>query len=229
MMFLRFLDIDLEDLFSNDHKQNVFQINFIAGTETSSVTLEWAMSLLLTHPEAFLKARAEIDNNVGHKRLLNDNDLARLPYLRCIINETLRLYPTVPLLMPHYSSEDCSIGGFEIPRGTTLLVNAWAMHRDPKVWEEPNKFKPERFEEFEGEREGFKFVPFGMGRRACPGANMGMRTVSLALGSLIQCFEWDTVRQMDMSQGSGVLLYKAKPLEAACTPRQNWIQILSQL
>ena len=203
---------------------------FVAGTETSTVSLEWAMSLLLTHREALHKVRAEIDNHVGYGRLLNDLDLPKLPYLRCVIYETLRLYPPAPLLLPHLSSEDCTVGGFEIPQGTTLIVNAWAMHRDPKVWEEPNKFKPERFEAIEGEKEEFRFIPFGMGRRACPGAGMGMRNVSLALGALIQCFEWEEeVGQdnMDMSYNSSSSLQKAKPLEAVCRPRETSIHLLS--
>lgn len=203
---------------------------FVAGTETSAVTLEWAMALLLNHPETMQKVRAEIDEHVGHGRLLNESDIIKLPYLRCVINETLRLCPPAPLLLPHLSSERCTVGGFEIPQGTMLIVNAWAMHRDPKLWEEPNEFKPERFEVGLGEREGFKYIPFGMGRRVCPGASMGMQIVSLALGALIQCFEWDKVGlEEDMNHGSGMTFSKAKPLEAMCSPRPDLINLLSHL
>ncbi len=87
----------------------------------------------LNHPEVLKKVKAEIDSQVGCGRLLNDSDFAKLPYLRCVINETLRLYPPQPLLLPHFSSEDCIVGGFHIPRGTILLVNAWFMHRDPNL------------------------------------------------------------------------------------------------
>ena len=149
----------------------MLQMMFIAGTETTATTMEWVMSLLLNHPKVLQKVKAEIDSQVGCERLINDLDLAKLPYLRCVINETFRLYPTVPLLLPQCSSADCTVGGFHIPRGTILLVNAWSMHRDPKLWEEPTKFKPERFEEINGEREGFKFIPFGIGRRAWPYAS----------------------------------------------------------
>lgn len=197
---------------------------FVAGTETSSVTMEWAMSLLLDNPQALQKARSEIDKQVGHKRLINDSDLTKLPYLHCLINETHRLYPPAPLLLPHYSSEHCIIGGFKIPPKTTLVVNAWAMHRDPKVWEEPNEFKPERFE---GD-EGFKFAVFGIGRRACPGANMAIRTISLALGSLIQCFEFDQV-ETDATHDYRGTLRKLKPLKAMCRPRPNSVQLLAQI
>ncbi|XP_028101299.1 cytochrome P450 81D11-like [Camellia sinensis] len=171
------------------------------------------------------KARTEIDNQVGHRCLLDDSNLSKLPFLQCVINETLRLSSPVPLLLPHYSSEDCIVGGFEVPRGTTLLVNALGLHRDPKVWEEPDKFKPERFE---GGREGFKFVPFGIGRRACPGANMGVRAISLALGLLIQCFELEQVREKKSLIIDSKPPLKAEALEVVCIPRKNALELLSQ-
>lgn len=217
------------DSYSDDIIKGFIQIIFVAGTETSSAVLEWAMSLLLTHPDALHKLREEIDNHVGHAHLIDDSDLTKLPYLRCVINETLRLFPPAPLLLPHFSSEDCTIAGSNVPGGTTLLANVWAMHRDPQVWEDPDKFKPERFDAIDAERD-FKFVPFGSGRRACPGANMGLRTVSMALGALIQCFEWDnTGESMDMTEGPGIILSKARPLEAVCNPRKNSVELLSTL
>lgn len=203
-----------------------------AGTDTSSITLEWAISLLLNHPEVLKKVRAEIDSKVEPGHLIDDMDLVKLPYLQNVVNETLRLYPTAPLLLPHSSSEDCSVGGFDIPRGTTVLVNAWALHRDPMIWEEATKFKPERFEGLEvKEGEGFKFVPFGVGRRACPGAALAMKIVLLTLGGLIQCFEWEMVdgKKVDMNQGSGVTMPKSKPLEIIFRSRPTMINLLSQL
>nr|DAD41387.1 TPA_asm: hypothetical protein HUJ06_015710 [Nelumbo nucifera] len=135
------------------------------GTDTSALTMEWATSLLLNHPGTLLKAREEIDNNIGEGRLLDESDIAKLPYLNCIINETLRLYPASSDLVPHVSSEDCTIGGFEIPSRTIPLANAWAVHRDPNLWVDPTSFKPERFHGVEWEKGGFKFMPFGLGRR----------------------------------------------------------------
>ncbi|KAL5777661.1 hypothetical protein ACOSP7_010587 [Xanthoceras sorbifolium] len=218
------------EFYTDEVIKSIVLIMFVAGVETTSITLEWAMSLLLNHPEAMLKVRAEIDSHVGQECILNESDLVKLPYLRCVINETLRLYPPAPLLLPHSSTANCIVRGYNIPRGTMLIVNAWAMHRDPKVWEEPTKFKPERFEANLGDREGFKYIPFGMGRRACPGAAMGIRTVSLALSSLLQCFEWEKVGQeVDMSQTYGLSLSKAKPLVAVCSPRQSMVELLSQL
>ncbi|XP_043702383.1 cytochrome P450 81Q32-like [Telopea speciosissima] len=202
-----------------------------AGTDTTAGTMEWAMSLLLNHPEVLKKAQAEIDTIVGQDRLLNESDVANLPYLHGIINETLRLYPAVPLLVPHESSEECIVGGFTIPRGTMLLVNQWAIHKDPKLWEEPTKFRPERMEGIGGVRDGYKLMPFGSGRRSCPGEGLALRMVGLTLGSLIQCFDWERVDEelVDMTEGARLTLPKAKPLEAKCKPRPAMLSFLSQL
>ncbi|KAG7540043.1 Cytochrome P450 superfamily [Arabidopsis thaliana x Arabidopsis arenosa] len=190
----------------------------VAGTDTSAVTLEWAMSNLLNHPEIFEKARAEIDEKIGSDRLLEESDIGNLHYLQNIVSETLRLYPAVPLLLPHFSSDECKVAGYDMPRRTLLLTNVWAMHRDPDLWEESERFKPERFEK-EGETR--KLMPFGMGRRACPGAELGKRLVSLALGCLIQCFEWERVGEelVDMTEGEGITMPKATPLRAMCKAR----------
>ncbi|XP_058080870.1 cytochrome P450 81Q32-like [Magnolia sinica] len=201
-----------------------------AGTETSSLTMEWAMSLLLNHPDVLEKAKAELDLQVG-PRLLDESDLAKLPYLDCIINETLRLYPVAPLLLPHESSEESIVGGFNVPYGTMLLVNAWAIHRDPKLWVDPIDFKPERFQGPEGAKEALKLIPFGHGRRACPGAGLAVRIVGLALGTLIQCFEWERVgeEKVDMTEGIGLTMPKAQPLKAAYKPSHSMLNVLSQL
>ncbi|PON46885.1 Cytochrome P450, E-class, group I [Trema orientale] len=219
---------------SEDLIKGIVLVMFVAGTDTSMNTMEWAMSLLLNHPQVLEKLRKEIDCHVGHGRLLQESDIPKLPYLRCVINETLRLYPIAPLLLPHLSSEGCTVGGYHIPRGTTLMVNAWSIHRDPKMWDEPTRFKPERFEGMiDGDREGFnfKFIPFGVGRRACPGEGMGFRTVSLAVGMLIHCFDWERVGHelVDMGQVFGITLSKSRPLEAVCCPRRTMIDLLTRL
>ncbi|GFS35237.1 cytochrome P450, family 81, subfamily D, polypeptide 5 [Actinidia rufa] len=166
-------------LHSDDTIKGLVLALVVAGTETSATTMEWAMTLLLNHPEAMSKAVAEIDAHVGQDRLLDEQDLPKLTYLQNIINETLRLFPPVPLLVPHESSDDCTLCGFDIPRGTMLLVNLWTIHRDPELWVDATKFVPERFET--GEGEGYKLIPFGAGRRVCPGVNLGRRVMALAL------------------------------------------------
>lgn len=191
----------------------------IAGTDTSGGTLEWAMANLLNHPEVLKKARTEIDQQVGADRFVEEQDIVKLPYLQNIMSETLRLYPVVPLLLPHMASEECTVAGYHVPRGTMILVNAWAIHRDPKMWEEPEKFKPERFEK---EGEDKKMLSFGMGRRACPGSGLAQRLVTLALGSLVQCFEWERAGEeyVDMTEAEkGNIMRKATPLKAMCRAR----------
>jgi len=204
---------------------------FGAGTETTSTTVEWAMSLLLNNPGTLEKARAEIDAAVGRSRLINAGDLPRLGYLRCINAETLRLYPAAPLLLPHKSSADCKVVGYDVPRGTALLVNVYEIHRDTAVWEEPGRFVPERFEG--GKAEGLFVAPFGMGRRKCPGEALALQTVGVALGSLslIQCFHWSRVDgvDVDMSEGSGLSMPKAVPLEALCRTREAMYDVLQKL
>ncbi|PIA56658.1 hypothetical protein AQUCO_00700785v1 [Aquilegia coerulea] len=218
--------------YSDDFIKGIIMTMFVAGTDTSSLTLEWAMSLLLNHPDVLQKACLEINHNV-QGRLLEDYDLPKLPYLHCIINETLRLYPAAPLLIPHLSSEECTVGGYNIPRGTILYANIGAIHRDPELWTDPDKFMPERFEGDQTEREmGFKFMPFGVGRRMCPGANLAQRVVALALGTLIQCFEWERVGQdqVEMHEtNTGVTIPKANPLVAMCKPYPSMVETISQL
>lgn len=212
--------------------KGLVQILLLAGSETSASTIEWALSLLVNNPQVLTKARKEIDEHVGFDRLLEENDLNHLRYLHCIINETLRMYPAAPLLPPHESSADCVVGGYRIPRATMLMVNVWAIQNDPKIWDEPSVFKPERFWNLEGEHKlGYKFMPFGSGRRACPGENLAMRVVGLALGSLIQCFHWKRVGEemVDMEEKVGVSMWKAKPLQVKCRPRQEVYSLISSI
>jgi len=202
-----------------------------AGTLSTEYTIEWAMTLLLNCPHVMKKARDEIDACVGKpKRLLEATDVPKLPYLRCIILETLRLYPVVPLLVPRESSADCTVNGFHIPKGTMLLVNTFVIHRDPRAWDDPETFLPERFEDGRNNNQAGKMaMSFGMGRRRCPAENLGMQVASLALGTMIQCFDWERVgtELVDMSEGSGLTLFKKNPLEAICQPRASMVDLLS--
>nr|KYP65290.1 Cytochrome P450 81D1 [Cajanus cajan] len=195
------------------------KVMLLAGTDTSAVTLEWAMSNLLNHLEILKKAKNELDIYVGHQ-LVEELDISKLPYLQSIVYE---LHPAAPLLLPRLASEDCTIGEFHVPKNTILLVNAWDIHTDPKLWNDPTHFKPDRFQK---ESEANKILSFGLGKRACPGANLAQGTVSLTIALLIQCFEWKQINseKIDMTEGKGLTVSKKYPLEAMCQCRNGLIR-----
>uniref|UniRef100_A0A7N0TIZ4 Cytochrome P450 n=1 Tax=Kalanchoe fedtschenkoi TaxID=63787 RepID=A0A7N0TIZ4_KALFE len=217
--------------FSDQTIKGLVLVLIEAGTDTAAGTIEWALSLLLNNPEKLKKAQSELDSIIGPGRLVDESDLPKLKYLRAIINETLRMYPAAPLLVPHYSSSDCTVQGFHVPRGTLVFANAWALHRDPEVWDEPLSFRPERFENVEECSYAYKLIPFGTGRRSCPGASMGNKVVGLALAALIQCFDWERIgeEEVDMRESNGLTMPKLTPLEAMCRPRSHAVDFLSGL
>ncbi|XP_031118788.1 cytochrome P450 81Q32-like [Ipomoea triloba] len=220
------------DYYSDEIIISLLYVLLHAGSETSATTLEWAFSYLLENPRIMKKAKAEIDLQVGHTRLVEESDMGKLPYIRCIVNETLRLQPAAPLLVPHFSGEECHVGGYRVPKGTIVLVNAWGIQRDPKVWEDPETFNPERFESFKSSKDhAFKFMPFGSGRRSCPGENLAIRVVELALGLLLQCFDWENPSKetIDKTDSSGFIAAKLTPLVAKCSPRSEMVTTLSQI
>ncbi|KMZ59668.1 hypothetical protein ZOSMA_667G00010 [Zostera marina] len=222
------------EYYTDDVIKGVFMALISAGTDTSAVTIGWAMALLLNNPQVLKIARQEMDEKVGQNRLVDEGDLSSLPYLQAIITETTRLYPAGPLLVPHESSEDTVIGGYHVPKGTMLLVNAWAIHRDEKLWKEPLEFKPERFltqnnGSGEASNKSLKMLPFGVGRRRCPGETLALKMIGLTLASLIQCFEWERVGyiDVDMTEGHGLTLPMAVPLEAMIATRESMAPLLS--
>ncbi|PWA55565.1 cytochrome P450 mono-oxygenase [Artemisia annua] len=219
------------DYYTDDMIQSFVLVLLSAGIDSSAGTMEWALSLLLNNPQVLKKAQNEIDKVISNDRFVDETDLVNLPYLRCIINETFRLCPPGPLLVPHESSEDCVVGGYNIPRGTMLLVNQWAIHHDPKLWNDPEMFNPERFEGIEGHRDGFKLMPFGSGRRGCPGEGLAVRVVGSTLGLLIQCFDWERLseKMVDMTEAPGLNMPKAEPLVAKCKPRLEMQNLLTTL
>ncbi|KAK4277433.1 hypothetical protein QN277_015433 [Acacia crassicarpa] len=200
-----------------------------AGTETSASTMEWILALLLNHPEVMEKLKAEIDTHVGKDRFIDDSDISKLTYLQSVVLETLRLYPAGALGVPHSNSEDCIIGGYHVPKGTMLMVNLWVLHKDPKHWKDATKFMPERFQN--GSSEGYSLIPFGAGRRQCPGANLAKRIMALTIGSLVQAFEWKKIgdKQINMMEGDGLTLARLEPLVALIRPRQEMTPLLSGL
>ncbi|XP_031479228.1 cytochrome P450 CYP82D47-like [Nymphaea colorata] len=196
-----------------------------AGTDTMSDTLEWALSALLNNRHVLEKAKEELDCKVGRERRVEESDIKNLPYLQAIIKETMRLYPAGPLLVPHQSIEPIQLGGYHIPAGTILFVNTWKIHRDPTLWASPEEFRPERFlmshKEIAFGGQNFAFMPFGTGRRMCPGWTMALQVLHLTLARLLQSFEWSTPMDepVDMTEGFGLTMPKAAPLKVQLTPR----------
>ncbi|KAF8028832.1 hypothetical protein BT93_E1483 [Corymbia citriodora subsp. variegata] len=194
---------------------------FVAGVDTSTSSLEWAMAELLHNPEKIARAREELDRAGGGRDggTLQEPDIAGLPYLQAIVKETLRLHPPVPFLIPRKAERDVEICGFRLPRHAQVLVNVWAMGRDPGIWPDPDRFVPERFlgREIDFKGRDFELIPFGTGRRICPGMPLAYRMVHLILASLLRSFDWKLEQgarpeDMDMTEKFGITLQKATPL-----------------
>ncbi|KAJ6675733.1 hypothetical protein OIU85_011849 [Salix viminalis] len=197
----------------------------LAASDTTAVTLTWALSLLVNNPDALKKAQLELDTHVGKERQVEESDVQNLVYLKAVLKETLRLYPAGPLLIPHEAIEDCTIDGYHVPRGTRLLVNLPKIHRDARVWSNPNEFDPERFltthRDFDVRGHNFEFFPFGSGRRMCPGISFALHIMELALASLLHGFDFATPsgEPIDMHESSGLTNLRATPLEVLLSPR----------
>lgn len=192
---------------------------FSAGSETSATTLEWAMSELVRHPDVMKKAQAELRGTLNGKPRVTEDDLAQMKYLKLIIKETLRLHPPAPLLLPREARESCKVLGYDVPKGTTVFVNAWAIGRDPMYWDDPEEFKPERFESGTIDFKGmdFEFIPFGAGRRICPGMMFAQSNIELALAALLYHFDWELTdglkpSELDMSEDIGITVRRKNSL-----------------
>lgn len=204
----------------------MLQEMFFGGTETTSNTTVWAMAELLRNPDSMRKLKAEIDRVAGPSRAVEDDDLNELTYLRAVAEETMRLHPALPLLLPRKAREDTEFMGYNIPKDTVVIVNAWAIHRDPDSWEDPLSFKPERFLNSSIDHKGqhYVMIPFGSGRRSCVGMLMGERMVSLTIARLIQSFDWElpanvSPETLDMRDMTGLSLRMITPLKAV--PRER--------
>jgi flavonoid 3'-monooxygenase len=203
---------------------------FAAGTDTSSSTTEWAIAELLKNPRILAHLQQELDNVVGRERNVKEDDIPNLPYLQAVIKETFRLHPSTPLSLPRTAAESCEIFGYHIPKGSTLLVNVWAIARDPKEWINPLEFKPERFlpggEKCDVDVKGnnFELIPFGAGRRICAGMNLGIRIVQLLTATLAHSFDWElenglNAEKLNMDEAYGLTLQRAVPLSVHAKPR----------
>ncbi|KAH9303111.1 hypothetical protein KI387_014694, partial [Taxus chinensis] len=194
---------------------------FSAGTDTSAITTEWAFSELLKNPQIMKKAREEIDRVVGSERLVEESDIPNLIYVQAIVKETLRLHSPGPLTLRE-STEDCIIEGYFIPANTRVFVNIWAIGRDPGYWDNPLEFLPERFvgTNIDVRGQHFHLLPFGSGRRGCPGTSLALFFVHTALAAMIQCFDWKVNGKddIDMKEGFGLTIARATPLICEAIP-----------
>ncbi|XP_054782752.1 cytochrome P450 CYP82J17-like [Prosopis cineraria] len=198
----------------------------LAGADSTSLGMTWTLALLLNNKHVLKRAQEEIDHHVGKQRWVQTSDIKNLIYLQAILKEALRLYPPGPLLIPHEATQDCYISGYYVPKGTRVFANVWKLHRDPSIWSQPEKFMPERFitennGDVDHEGRHFQYLPFGSGRRACPGSSFAMQVSLLSLARLLQGFELKAVgdEPVDMKEGSSFTLPKETPLEVLLTPR----------
>nr|ASW21052.1 cytochrome P450 CYP82D2 [Scutellaria baicalensis] len=196
----------------------------VGGSDTTTVMLIWTLSFLLNNRHVLRKAQEELDKHVGRERRVNQSDINNLVYLQAIVKETLRLYPAGPIGGIREFTQDCQVGGYHVPKGTWLIVNLWKLHRDPKVWSEDClEFRPERFlnKNIDVRGQDFELIPFGGGRRICPGANFGLHMLHLVLANLLQAFELTTVSDqvIDMTESAGMTNMKATPLNVLVAPR----------
>ncbi|XP_027362116.1 cytochrome P450 CYP82D47-like [Abrus precatorius] len=198
----------------------------LAGGDTTMVALTWTLSLLLNNQTALKKAQDELDTHIGKNRKVEESDIKKLVYLQAIVKETMRLYPPSPIVTLRAAMEDCTFsGGYHIPAGTHLIVNTWKIQRDGRVWSDPHHFKPERFltthKDVDVRGQNYELVPFGSGRRACPGISLALRMVHLAVARLLQSFNVASPsnQNVDMTESIGLTNLKATPLDVLLTPR----------
>ena len=189
------------------------------------VALTWALSLLLNNQTELKKAQDELDIHIGKDRRVEESDTSKLVYLQAIVKETLRLYPPNAVNSLRAAMDECTFScGYHIPAGTQLIVNAWKIHRDGRVWDDPHDFKPERFltthKHVDVGGQNFELVPFGLGRRACPGASLALRALHLTLARVLHSFDVASPMNqvVDMTHSIGLTNLKATPLQVLLRP-----------
>ncbi|XP_042497513.1 xanthotoxin 5-hydroxylase CYP82C4-like [Macadamia integrifolia] len=231
-VMLSFLEDDAQ-LHGHERDTIVKATNMIlAATDTSAISLSWVLSLLLNQKEVLKKAKEELDFHIGKDRNVEEEDIDNLVYLQAIIKETLHLYPAGPLLVPHEAMEDCILSsGFRVIKGTRVLVNAWKIHRDPRVWTNPLEFQPERFltrhADVDVRGQSFELIPFGSGRRSCPGLMFALQTRNMTVTCLLHGFNLQTPfdQPVDMTEDTGLTMPKEFPLEVLLSPRLSYCHL----
>lgn len=197
----------------------ILQDLLAASMDTAASAVEWVITELIKNPKTMKILQKELDQVVGLERLVEESDLEKLEYLNMVIKETFRLHPPAPLLIPHYAMEDITVGGYDIPKKSRVIVNAYAIGRDPSVWSDPEKFIPERFigSDIDIRGQHFQLIPFGSGRRGCPGVQLGLIQVQLIVAQLVHCFDLELPNNMkpeelDMGEEFGIVVSRANHL-----------------
>ncbi|MED6181260.1 hypothetical protein PIB30_017835 [Stylosanthes scabra] len=197
----------------------------VGGTDTSGVTLTWTLCLLLNNPRTMKKAKEELDTHIGKERCITESDLSKLVYLQAIVKEALRLYPAGPLGGPREFTENCTLGGYHVKKGSRLITNIWKIQTDPSIWSDPLEFKPERFltthKDTNFKDQHFELMPFGSGRRMCPGMSFALQMVHFTLARFLHSFEISkpsSDEPIDMNGILGLSYAKATPVEVLIKP-----------
>ncbi|KAF8097095.1 hypothetical protein N665_0294s0001 [Sinapis alba] len=205
---------------TRSHTKGILLNILAAGIDTSAQTVTWVMTHLIANPRVMKKVQAEVREVIKNKDNITEEDIEQLEYLKLVIKETLRINTLVPLLIPREASKDIKIAGYDIPKKTWIHVNVWAIHRNPNVWKDPEAFIPERFMDNEIDYKGlsFELLPFGSGRRMCPGMGMGLALVHLTLVNLLYRFDWNLPEGMkaedvDLEESYGLVCPKKVPLQ----------------
>ncbi|KAL8494648.1 hypothetical protein ACS0TY_025471 [Phlomoides rotata] len=206
--------------FDRRHVKGLLLDLLVAGSDTSAASAEWTLSELIRHPAVMKKLQKELESVVGMDHTVEESHLDKLQYLDCVVKEAFRLHPVVPLLLPHESIEDCVVDGYHIPKKSRIMVNVWAIGRDPNVWHDPLSFTPERFmgSNIDVKGHNFQLLPFSSGRRGCPGMQLGLTVVKLVVAQLVHCFQWELPQgmlptDMDMSEHFAVVTARANHLK----------------
>ena len=212
---------------TNDNIKAIIYDMFAAGTETTSTTIDWAMVEMIRNASVFAKAQAEVREVFNRKETFDENDVEELKYLKLVIKETLRLHPPLPLMLPRECREETNINGYTIPLKSKVMVNVWAIGRDPKNWDDAESFKPERFEQSSVDFVGnnFEYLPFGSGRRICPGILFGLANIYLPLAQLLYYFDWKlptgiNPSDLDMTESDGASCARKSNLYLIASPYQ---------
>lgn len=187
--------------------------------DSTTTTINWMLSELIKNPHIMKKLQEELEKVVGLNRMVEESDLSNLKYLEMVIKESLRMHPPVPLI-PRECIQDCNINGYHIPEKSRIVINAWAIGRDPNTWVDPHKFDPERFLESEVDVKGrdFELIPFGSGRRGCVGIQLALVVVRLVVAQLVHCFDLKPPNgmsplELDMTEILGLICPRAQNLK----------------